>query len=184
MDGVIRTRVGYAGGTGDNPTYQDLGDHSEALQVDFDPGTITYTDLLAIFWKAHKPFSRSWSRQYRNALFFHDEGQRAAAEESRAVIAEKRGKRVRTALEPLGNFYRAEAYHQKYRLRSRPDFLRDLTRCYPAARALTDSTAAARLNGYLGGHGSWAQLQREVDGLGLRGETRSQLVALVRRRDE
>lgn len=180
---MIRTRVGYTGGTQKDPTYQDLGDHSEALQIDFDPGKITYADLLAIFWKGHKPFSRGWSRQYRNALFYHDDLQQAAADESRAAVAEKRGKRVRTALEPLGSFYRAEGYHQKYRLRSRPDFLRDLTRFYPQARGLTDSTAAARLNGYLGGHGSWAQLQTEVDGLGLRTENRAQLEALVRRRD-
>ena len=125
---MIRTRVGYTGGTRDNPTYQDLGDHSEAIQIDFDPEKIGYADLLEIFWKAHKPSSRSWSRQYRNALFLHNDLQRAAAEESRDTIAQKQGKRVRTALEPLGTFYRAEGYHQKYRLRSRPDFLRDLTR--------------------------------------------------------
>jgi peptide-methionine (S)-S-oxide reductase len=180
---VIRTRVGYTGGSLQNPTYHELGDHSEAIQIDFDPHRITYSDLLAIFWKAHKPFSRNWSRQYRNALFFHDEGQRAAAEKSRAAIAADKGRQVRTAVEPLGRFYRAEGYHQKYRLRSRPDFLRDLTRFYPMAEALTDSTAAARLNGYLGGHGNWPQLQREIDGLGLREETRRQLVALVQRRD-
>jgi peptide-methionine (S)-S-oxide reductase len=175
--------VGYAGGTLKNPTYHDLGDHSEAIQIDFDPDRITYSDLLTIFWKAHKPSSRTWSRQYRNVLLYHDEGQRAAAEKSREAIVAGKGRRVRTALEPLGRFYRAEGYHQKYRLRSRPDFLRDLTRFYPKAEALTDSTAAARLNGYLGGHGSWPQLQREIDGLGLREETRRQLVALVQRRD-
>jgi methionine-S-sulfoxide reductase len=175
--------VGYAGGNLENPTYHQLGDHSESIQIDFDPQRIAYTDLLGIFWKGHKPFSRSWSRQYRNALFFHDEGQRAAAENSRDEIAARKGRRVRTNIEPLGAFYRAEGYHQKYRLRSRPDFLRDLTRYYPKARALTDSTAAARLNGYLGGHGSWPQLQKEIDGLGLREETRRQLVALVQRRD-
>jgi methionine-S-sulfoxide reductase len=181
---VIRTRVGYTGGTLKDPTYHELGDHSEALQIDFDPARITYADLLALFWKAHNPASRSWSRQYRHALFYHDAGQRAAAEETGEETAKRRGRRVRTAIEPLGTFYRAEGYHQKYRLRSRPDFLRDLTRFYPTARALTDSTAAARLNGYLGGYGSWTQLQREIDGLGLREENRRQLVALVQRRDE
>jgi methionine-S-sulfoxide reductase len=180
---VVRTRVGYTGGPQKNPTYHDLGDHSESIQIDFDPTRITYTELLEVFWKAHKPFSRSWSRQYRNALFYHDEGQRAAAEKSRAQISISRGRRVRTAIEPLGVFYRAEDYHQKYRLRSRPDFLRDLTRFYPQAREFTDSTAAARLNGYLGGHGSWPQLKKEIGGLGLREETRRQLVALVQRRD-
>ena len=179
---MIRTRVGYTGGTHKDPTYHDLGDHSEALQIDFEPSRIAYADLVALFWKAHKPFGRSWSRQYRNALFFHDEGQRAVAEATRAAIEKGKGRQVRTALEPLGTFYRAEGYHQKYRLRSRPDFLRDLTRFYPTANGLTDSTAAARLNGYLGGHGGWPQLEREVDGLGLRAETRGQLIALVRRR--
>ena len=180
---MIRTRVGYTGGTLENPTYHDLGDHSESIQIDFDPVRITYSDLLAIFWKAHNPSSRSWSRQYRNALFFHDDGQRAAAEKSRQAITAGKDRQVRTAVEPLGSFYRAEGYHQKYRLRSRPDFLRDLTRYYPQAEAPTDSTAVARHNGYLGGHGSWPQLQREIDGLGLREETRRQLVALVQRRD-
>jgi methionine-S-sulfoxide reductase len=175
--------VGYTGGTLKDPTYHELGDHSEALQIDFDPNRISYADVLATFWKAHNPSRRSWSRQYRNALFYHDDGQRLAAQASREEIAKQRGRRVRTAIEPLGIFYRAEGYHQKYRLRSRPDFLRDLTRFYPKAKALTDSTAAARLNGYLGGHGSWAQLQGELDGLGLRAENRRQLVALVQRRD-
>ena len=180
---MIRTRVGYTGGGLKDPTYHDLGDHSEALQIDYDPTRIPLTDLLTIFWKAHNPSSPTWSRQYRNALFYHDEAQRAAAEQTREETAERRGRRVRTAIEPLGTFYRAEGYHQKYRLRSRADFLRDLTRFYPKAKALTDSTAAARLNGYLGGHGSWTQLQREIDGLGLREENRRQLVALVQRRD-
>ncbi len=180
---MIRTRVGYTGGDLKDPTYHDLGDHSEALQIDFDPAQIPYDTLLAIFWKAHKPFSRSWSRQYRNALFYHDDEQRAAAERHRNAIAHARNRNVRTAIEPLKTFYRAEGYHQKYRLRSRPEFLRDLTRFYPRARALTDSTAATRLNGYLGGYGSWSQLQAEIDGLGLREESRRQLVALVQRRD-
>ena len=100
---MIRTRVGYTGGTLKDPTYHELGDHSEALQIDFDPGRIGYTELLEFFWKAHNPSSRSWSRQYRNVLFYHDEGQHTAAEESRAETAEKRSRRVRTAIEPLGS---------------------------------------------------------------------------------
>ena len=184
MDGVIRTRVGYTGGTLKDPTYNELGDHSEALQIDYDPTRLSYADLLAVFWKAHNPSSRGWSRQYRNVLFYHDDAQRAAAEATRKATAERRGRRVRTAIEPLGTFYRAEGYHQKYRLRSRTEFLRDLTRFYPKARALTDSTAATRLNGYLGGNGTWTQLQKEIDGLGLREENRRQLVALVKRRDQ
>jgi methionine-S-sulfoxide reductase len=55
INGVVHTRVGYAGGTTPHPRYRDLGDHSETVQVDFDPAVITYAELLDVFWKSHNP---------------------------------------------------------------------------------------------------------------------------------
>jgi peptide methionine sulfoxide reductase MsrA len=55
IEGVIRTRVGYAGGRQDNPDYGHIGDHTETVQVDYDPQRITYNGLLEIFWQSHKP---------------------------------------------------------------------------------------------------------------------------------
>jgi len=75
IEGVIRTRVGYAGGEMEGPSYGKMGDHAETVQVDFDPGRITYAQLLKIFWASHRPTSRNWSRQYMNAIFYHDDEQ-------------------------------------------------------------------------------------------------------------
>ena len=86
FEGIIRTRVGYAGGETRNPTYSHIGDHTETVQVDYDPRRITYEDLLVIFWESHSPRERAWGRQYMNAVFFHDEKQRLAAMASSRII--------------------------------------------------------------------------------------------------
>lgn len=82
LEGVIRTRVGYAGGKTDAPTYRHMGDHTETVQIDYDPGRITYEELLKIFWESHDPESRPYSVQYKNAVFFHN----AAQEEGRRQV--------------------------------------------------------------------------------------------------
>ena len=76
---MIRTRVGYTGGTLENPTYHHLGDHTESVQVDYDPARIDYAALLDAFWQGHNPAASSFSRQYMAAVFYHDETQRQLA---------------------------------------------------------------------------------------------------------
>ncbi|GAB6061342.1 peptide-methionine (S)-S-oxide reductase MsrA [Deferrisoma palaeochoriense] len=154
IDGVLRVTAGYAGGTTPSPTYRSIGDHSEAVRVVYDPTKVSYRDLLAVFWDAHDPRSRPWSRQYRNALFYHTPEQERAARESLREVEGRLGGPVRTALEPAGPFYRAEAYHQKYVLRSRGRLWRALVEHFGGEDAAADSTAAARLNGWLGGYGT------------------------------
>ncbi len=178
---MIRTRVGYTGGNKLDPNYLSLGDHTEAIQIDFDPRRLSYDRLLEIFWKSHNPSSRNWSRQYMNAIFYHDSGQQQLALQTQAELAQKGGRKIRTRILPLVEFYRAENYHQKYMLRKEPEFLRALQRAYPKQKDLVDSTAAARLNGYLGGYGNWKQLKNEIDLLGLSPESRWKLERMVRR---
>uniref|UniRef100_A0A0K8SDE3 peptide-methionine (S)-S-oxide reductase n=1 Tax=Lygus hesperus TaxID=30085 RepID=A0A0K8SDE3_LYGHE len=79
--GVIKTRVGYCGGAKNNPTYRDLGDHTEAIDVDYDPNQITYEKLLELFWANHDPTARL-KTQYTSFIFYHDEDQKAAAEKT------------------------------------------------------------------------------------------------------
>ena len=76
---MVRTRVGYAGGLMDAPTYRNIGDHTETVQVDYDPRQISYAQLLDIFWKSHQPTRSSWSEQYKNAIFYHNEDQEKIA---------------------------------------------------------------------------------------------------------
>jgi len=164
----------------DNPTYRSMGDHTETVQVDFDPGRISFTDLLAIFWDSHRPTSPSGSRQYLHAIFYHDAPQQQQALASKTAIEHKLGRPVRTEVLPLRSFTRAEDYHQKYILKRESDVMRELSRIYPNHKDIVDSTAAARLNGYVGGHGSPEQLTREIETLGLGPESRKKVEIIVR----
>ncbi|MDS0259386.1 peptide-methionine (S)-S-oxide reductase [Haloarcula sp. S1CR25-12] len=151
MDGVVRTRVGYAGGTEPEPSYYSLGDHTEVVQVEYDPEMLEYDALLNAFWANHSPFSAPHKRQYRGVVLAHDGAQREAAEASAAALEARTGQSVETAIESLDAFTPAEAYHQKYELRSTPVLGDELEDIY--GPALVDSTVAARLNGFVAGHG-------------------------------
>lgn len=176
---MIRTRVGYTGGTIADPTYTRLYDHSEAIQIDCDPALISYEKLVEIFWESHDPASQPWSKQYRAALFYHDEEQKGIALETRDRLAAKLKGKVRTELLPASEFYRAEDYHQKYRLRSHRALMAVFNDLYGDSVAFTDSTAAARLNGYLGSHGTLPDLEGELKNLDLPDGADEKLMAIV-----
>jgi len=180
---VIRTRVGYAGGEKPNPTYHSLGDHTETIQIDYGPERVNYAELLDIFWRSHDPTNQPYARQYMSIVFFHDQEQEKLAEQTKAAIEEQTGRTVLTELRPAAAFHRAEDYHQKYSLRRHRDLLGELTAAYPDAADLTDSTAAARINGFLAGEGKAATLQSEIDSYGLSQKARDKLLALVPRLD-
>jgi methionine-S-sulfoxide reductase len=179
MPGVIRTRVGYAGGEKSNPTYTNLGNHTETIQIDYDPQRIGYGQLLEVFWLSHDPTVQSPSTQYRSILFFHDDEQKRQAEESRRAWQESNGQTIVTDFREAGAFWRAEDYHQKYSLRRHGDLLRELTAVYPKADDLTDSTVAARLNGFMGGNGTAETLCEEIDDYGLSPQGREKLLVYV-----
>jgi peptide-methionine (S)-S-oxide reductase len=176
---VIRTRVGYAGGTRENPTYHHLGDHAETLQVDYDPSVITYEDLLDIFWRTHSPETRSWSRQYMSAVFYHDGEQKRLAMTARDREAERRGCTIHTEILPAGRFYRAEDYHQKYYLRMRSEVTRALRSLYRSEDEFVDSEIAARLNGYFAGDGTYADVAADLKQGGFQEEEVTRLLGLV-----
>jgi len=171
--------VGYAGGAKENPTYHNLGDHTETLQIDYDPSKISYETLLELFWKEHDPTSRAWSRQYQAVVFYHDEEQKRLAVAGRDRMAAKLGKIIYTEVLPYSRFYAAEGYHQKYYLRQHRQILMQFQQHYPQAADLMNSTAAARVNGYLGGYGTSAALETDIDRLGLSGAAREELVERV-----
>ena len=90
-----------------------MGDHTETIQIDFDPSVISYGELLDVFWTEHRPTSPPHSRQYMSAILYHSEAQRVAAEASRDRISSALGN-VYTRIAPFERFYLAEEYHQKY----------------------------------------------------------------------
>jgi peptide-methionine (S)-S-oxide reductase len=159
--------VGYTGGTTPNPTYHHLGDYTEAVEIDFDPSMVSYEQLLKVFWHSHHPGQASFSPQYKAAIFYHNDRQKALALKSRDQAAAQLRYPIHTEILPAGKFYLAEAYHQKYYLRQMPDLLAEFNAIYPSAQALVDSTAAARVNGYVAGYGTLAELQVDLEHLGL-----------------
>jgi peptide-methionine (S)-S-oxide reductase len=125
LDGVLSTAVGYAGGTKENPTYEEVCSdntgHAEVVQVEFDPSQITYDDLLEVFWSNHNPTTLNRQgpdvgAQYRSVIFYHSPEQKSAAERSRQKVdtSGRFSRPVVTQIEPAPTFWRAEEYHQRY----------------------------------------------------------------------
>ena len=177
----MRTRVGYCGGTLKDPTYHNLGDHAESIQVDYDPAKMTFDQVLDRIWTSHSPCSSSWSRQYMSAIFYADEDQKKAILASKARLEEKLGKPIKTAILPVGKFYLAEDYHQKYELRCNAELMKEFAAIYPDGKDFVHSTAAARVNSYIGGGGTLEQLRKEIDLLGLSAEGKKLLQKYVTR---
>ncbi len=177
---MIRTRVGYAGGRTEAPDYGNIGDHTETVQVDYDPGRITYNQLLDIFWESHQPTRPSGPGQYMKAVFYQNEQQREQAMLSKTALEQKIGSTVQTGVVPLRSFTMAEDYHQKYILKQHP-LKNEMSRIYPRHQDFVDSTAVARLNGYAGRNGAEDQLSREIDSLGLSVDGKRVLTEMVLR---
>jgi peptide-methionine (S)-S-oxide reductase len=176
---VIRTRVGYAGGAHENPTYHSLGGHAETIEIDFDPSVISYRELLAMFWKMNDARMKAPSTQYRSVVFYHNDSQKEIAEGMKAQEEARAGARVFTEIIPFTRFHLAEGYHQKYYLRGAGDIAAEYLAIYPDLKDLIGSTATARVNGYLGRYGTKAQLEEELDSLGLTEEGRKRLLGIV-----
>ena len=134
---------------------------------------------MNIFWKSHDPTGGSWSRQYRQAIFYRSELQRKVAFKTRDQIASATEGRITTEIEPYSGFYLAEDYHQKHSLRSYPEILEEFRTIFPDIKSLINSTAVTRINGYLGGNGSCNSLKEEIDNFGLSHRSKETLTSVV-----
>ena len=175
---MVRTVSGYTGGETPSPTYMRMRDHTEAVLVEYDPTRVRYEELLKVFWSSHDPREETYSRQYRNAVFYLTESQKVAALASLDEIKEKTRTPVGTNVEAAGEFYPAEDYHQKYYLRKRPELLKDLQSYYPG-ESFVATTEAARINGYLGCNGEREEIERALPHLGLSHKMQQRLVDYV-----
>jgi len=123
LPGVVDTTVGYAGGTLDNPRYEDVKKgrtgHAESLQIVFDPSKISYDEILDFFFRLHDPTTANRQgndvgTQYRSAIFYHDDAQRDAAQRAIERAQPKWPRPIVTEVVPFTNFYEAEDFHQDY----------------------------------------------------------------------
>lgn len=123
INGVKSTTVGYTGGHLQNPTYQQVCSHktghAEAVLITYDPNIVSYEKLLEVFWVVHDPTALNRQgpdvgSQYRSAIFYHNQDQRIAAENSKQNAQTRFTKPIVTEITPATEFYKAEEYHQRY----------------------------------------------------------------------
>ena len=118
VPGVLDTEVGYAGGTTPHPTYAEVcagaTGHTEAVRIVFDPGRISYRELLERFWENHDATRRRAKDQYRSAVFTHSPEQATIARAVKEEVERAEGYAVVTEIRPFSCFYRAEDHHQRY----------------------------------------------------------------------
>ncbi len=132
INGVYEVVSGYSGGNEKNPTYSEVSrgatGHAEAVQVYYDPEKLSYQKILEIFFVAHDPTQLNRQgpdvgKQYRSAIYYHDEKQRKTAESLISSMTEEKvfSKEIVSQLEPLDKFWVAEEYHQDYAERNPQD---------------------------------------------------------------
>jgi len=160
-----------------------MGDHTESIQIDFDPKKTTYRALLKIFWGSHNVTSHAWGRQYMSAIWYADGQQKQDIQKSMAKYQKKisrgGGGKIQTTIEKLGPFTVAEDYHQKWYLRKHDILLNALQL---SEAELRESPVATRLNGYVAGKGSYDQLMAEIDSFALSEEPKGYVANLVKNR--
>ncbi|MDA4123831.1 MAG: peptide-methionine (S)-S-oxide reductase MsrA [Thaumarchaeota archaeon] len=125
LEGVVKVEPGYAGGSQPNPTYEqvctDETGHAEVAQVTFDPGSISYRELLEVFFSTHDPTTLNRQgadegSQYRSVIFYTDDSQKLEAHNMITELGEEKvfRKPIVTEVSPLEKFYPAEGYHREY----------------------------------------------------------------------
>ena len=123
VPGVKSVASGFAGGTKENPSYEEVctgtTGHAEVIHIEFDPAVVSYEKLLDIFWEAHDPTTldrqgADVGTQYRSIILYNDEAQKAAAEKSKAEAQKRFKQRIVTEIVPLKKFYSAKLDHQNY----------------------------------------------------------------------
>ncbi|MEK3883619.1 peptide-methionine (S)-S-oxide reductase MsrA [Paenibacillus sp. PL2-23] len=183
LPGVIRTRVGYAGGQAESPTYREMGDHTETVQIVYDPGLLTLPQIASLFWDSHKPANINdyKGRQYQSLFFYEDDAQRADIESVLEFRMSRGLERPDTEIALLEAFYPAEERHQKYYLKRFPRAMDMLLVWYGNEAALNGATLAARLNGLAKGYANMERIKREVAGWPMNEEERSAILEGISR---
>lgn len=196
LPGVVRTKVGYAGGSTMNPTYKEMGDHTETVQIEFDDLILPYEEIVRLFWDQHNPSNINCynGRQYQSLLFHHDAEQKAVIDAELERRQREGLGRPDTEILPYADFHPAEERHQKYYVKRYPNAVAALENLSGSGSesgdgrsdgrgdghgddaAWTDTTIAARLNGIAKGYSSMERLKSELASWPMSGTERDVLM--------
>lgn len=177
LEGVVRTRVGYAGGQEADPTYKNIKDHTETIEIDYDPKVISYQELLELFFAQHDPYSPAHSRQYASLILYQNKNQKEIALALKQKLETETENQIITKIKKLDKFYLAENYHQKYRLQQRQQFKQNYL-AKLSIKEFINSPAVAKVNGYLAAEGKKDNIIKNLGKLGLTKELQEKILKL------
>jgi len=153
-----------------------MADHTESIQIDYDPSVTSYSELLELFWKSHTTSNPCYSRQYMSAIFYANDQQKEAIASKQNL--EKKEK-CYTEILPLNSWTNAEDYHQKFYLRSKRKIIQLLN--FNTDEELRESHIACRLNGFVDGEGDFQDFEKELKQWNLSEEVKKEIYEQVRK---
>jgi len=158
-----------------------MGDYTESIEIDYDTTIISYEELLQVFWGNHNPLRDTFykGRQYISLLLYHNEDQKDQAEKIKIEYEQKLNGEIDTEMAVYSTFYLAEDYHQKYYLKRYANVVEQVDHLFLDHKDFVYSTIAARLNGFVAGHGNLVDLKEEMKEWGLNDEESEVLARLV-----
>ena len=177
LEGVIKTRVGYAGGTTADPSYKEIGDHTETIEITYDPEIISYEKLLEIFFDSHNPYTRAYSKQYASLILYQNQKQQETALKLKDKMESESGNKIETVIKELNKFYVAEDYHQKFRLQQQKSFKNHYL-SKMSMEEFINSPAVTKVNGYITGKGLRDNIIKNIGRLGLTENLQEKLLEL------
>ena len=159
LDGVLRTRVGYTGGQLTTPSYDNLGNHIEVFEVDYDPEKISYEDLVNYYFSAYDATERPFSRRVHSVIYYRNENEKTIAQGVKGSLEKTLGRGVFTEVDAMEDFYLAEAEEQLLYLKVETSIYHELTQIFPDYEQQLLSILASKLNGHIAGYGTEDSLE-------------------------
>ncbi|APH13419.1 peptide methionine sulfoxide reductase family protein [Clostridium sporogenes] len=179
LDGVIKTYVGYTGGSTLFPTYNSIGDHLETVEIYYDSSKITFGNLLMVFEKNHNYTTRPNLLQYNSAILYNNENEKELCLNWKKSKEEELKKEVLTKISPIEKFYYGEFYHQKYYVQLEPVIMSNLRSKFSTGNDLISSPLCHKLNAYLAGYSSLKNLNKEIKDFNLSKDAKNRLLSIV-----
>ncbi|WP_434303156.1 peptide-methionine (S)-S-oxide reductase [Clostridium botulinum] len=179
LDGVIKTYVGYTGGSTLFPTYNSIGNHLETVEIYYDSSKIAFEDLLMVFEKNHNYTTRPNLLQYNSAILYNNENEKELCLNWKKSKEEELTKEVLTKISPIEKFYYAEFYHQKYYVQLEPVIMSNLRSKFSTGNDLISSPLCHKLNAYLAGYSSLKNLNKEIKDFNLSKDAKNRLLSIV-----
>lgn len=153
IDGVLRTRVGYAGGNSTNPSYDNLGNHVEVFEVDYDPEILSYATMVELYFTTYDATARPFSQRVASVIYYRNKDEQVIAEQIKSSLEAASEEGIFTILRPIDTFYLAEEKHQLSYLKQEVSLYAELQVMFDEEDQLLLSILASKLNGFIAGYG-------------------------------